>query len=74
MFRQPTGNASAPLWAYDVGLERNVAEFVVQHGKVSGFGQRGGIWGAGATVAEPTGPAVKDRSEIWFDSVAVTHK
>ncbi|KAJ6569365.1 hypothetical protein B0H19DRAFT_693476 [Mycena capillaripes] len=70
----PTGNSSAPFWAYDAGLEGVVAEFVVQHGKASGFGVRGGFWGAAGTPGEPsspepTGSTVEERSEVWFESV-----
>ncbi|KAJ7766554.1 beta-lactamase/transpeptidase-like protein [Mycena maculata] len=65
----PTGNASTPFWAYDSGLEGNVAEFALVEGKVSGFGIRGGIWIAGPTVGEPQGTSVEDRSEVFFDAV-----
>ncbi|KAJ7475508.1 beta-lactamase/transpeptidase-like protein [Mycena galericulata] len=65
----PTGNTSSPFWAYDSGLEGNVAEFAVTGGRVTGFGIRGGIWVAGATVGEPQGSTVEERSEVWFDAL-----
>lgn len=61
---QPIGNASVPFWAYDSGLEGNIAEFVVIKGSVNGFGMKGGIWGAGTVEGEPEGQTVEERSEV----------
>ncbi|KAJ7908943.1 beta-lactamase/transpeptidase-like protein [Mycena leptocephala] len=59
--QMPTGNASAPFWAYNsVG---GVAEFAVDAGKVAGFGMRGGVWGAADFVDDPQGQTVEERSE-----------
>jgi hypothetical protein len=64
---QPTGNASAPFWAYNsVG---GVAEFAVDAGKVAGFGMRGGVWGAAEFVDDPQGETVEERSEVWYKAV-----
>ncbi|KAJ7663560.1 hypothetical protein B0H17DRAFT_308939, partial [Mycena rosella] len=58
----PTGNASAPFWASDAGLEGNVAEFVVSAAGVVGFGIRGGIWVAGSRGdAQPNGGCTAGR-------------
>ncbi|KAJ7655903.1 hypothetical protein B0H17DRAFT_1265352, partial [Mycena rosella] len=71
----PTGNASAPFWASDAGLEGNVAEFVVSAAGVVGFGIRGGIWVAGSRGdANPMegalqGATVEEKSEVWYDAV-----
>ncbi|KAJ6469452.1 beta-lactamase/transpeptidase-like protein [Mycena sanguinolenta] len=66
---EPTGNASRPLWAYSSGLEGNIAEFELTTDTISGFGIRGGIWGAAPTIGEPQGSTVEDRSEVWFNAV-----
>ncbi|KAJ7453772.1 beta-lactamase/transpeptidase-like protein [Mycena latifolia] len=65
----PTGNETSPLWAYDSELEGSVAEFVITKGKVSGFGIRGGLWGAEEGVGDPEGRSVEARSEVWFDAL-----
>ncbi len=44
-------------------------EFVVEKGKVAGFGMRGGIWGAGTVEGDPTGKTVEERSEVWYEAV-----
>ncbi|KAJ6627613.1 beta-lactamase/transpeptidase-like protein [Mycena sp. CBHHK59/15] len=62
-----TGNASAPYWAYDAGLEGNTAQFAFgTGGAVQGFGITGGIWGAGSVEGEPQGAGVEGMSEVWF--------
>jgi hypothetical protein len=66
---QPTGNASAPFWPYDSRLEGNIAEFVVKSGKVTGFGLRSGLWGAGDLAGEPQGHTVEEMSEVWYEAL-----
>ncbi|RDB29989.1 Gigasin-6 [Hypsizygus marmoreus] len=61
----PTGNASAPYWAYgdsvtDFGA---YAEFVVSSRRHIGLGFTG-IWGAESSLKG--GPA-RERAEVWFD-------
>ncbi|KAJ7484270.1 beta-lactamase/transpeptidase-like protein [Mycena latifolia] len=65
----PTGNSSDSVWAY-TSLQANVAEFVVNLGKVAGFGIRGGLWGAGDLAGEPQGRTVEARSEVWYSALS----
>ncbi|KAJ6599954.1 beta-lactamase/transpeptidase-like protein [Mycena vulgaris] len=65
----PTGDPSAPFWALDAGLEGAVVEFAIESGRITGFGMRGGIWGAGALVGEPQGESVEAQSEVWYEAV-----
>ncbi|KAJ7154577.1 beta-lactamase/transpeptidase-like protein [Mycena filopes] len=65
-----TGNVSAPFWAYDSGLGVSVtAEFDLGQEAVGGFGIRGGLWGSGAGVSDPTGDTVEERSELFYSTV-----
>ncbi|KAF5373046.1 hypothetical protein D9758_001605 [Tetrapyrgos nigripes] len=41
------------------------AEFVIEDGKVVGFGLTG-VWEAGTGIEDPSGDTVQKRSEVWF--------
>uniref|UniRef100_A0A0W0G336 Beta-lactamase-related domain-containing protein n=1 Tax=Moniliophthora roreri TaxID=221103 RepID=A0A0W0G336_MONRR len=68
---RPTDEPSDPYWTAtpSTGDEIHKAEFVLDEGKVVGFGITGEFWGAGSEVKDPVGGSVKEKAEVWFDKV-----
>ncbi|OJA19691.1 hypothetical protein AZE42_11210 [Rhizopogon vesiculosus] len=69
LFPEGYGRDSTPFETAEIGTPGATAEFVVENGKVVGFGLFGGD-----QVAERarTLTTVKDRAEVWFDKVQNT--
>ncbi|KAG1735692.1 beta-lactamase/transpeptidase-like protein [Suillus paluster] len=67
LFPEGYGRDSTPFETAEIGTSQATAEFVVEDGKVVGFGLVGLV--GQLTERERTHTTVKDRAEVWFDKV-----
>ncbi|KAG2135710.1 beta-lactamase/transpeptidase-like protein [Suillus bovinus] len=67
LFPEGYGRDSTPFETAEIVMTEATAEFVVEDGKVVGFGVIGMV--GQLTERERTHTSVKDRAEIWFDKV-----
>ncbi|OAX32863.1 beta-lactamase/transpeptidase-like protein [Rhizopogon vinicolor AM-OR11-026] len=67
LFPEGYGRDSTPFETAEIGTPGATAEFVVEDGKVVGFGLFGLV--DQVTERERTQTTVKDRAEVWFDKV-----
>ena len=67
LFPEGYGRDSTPFETAEIGTSQATAEFVVEDGKVVGFGFFGLV--DQLTERERTYTTVKDRAEAWFDKV-----
>ncbi|KAG1877405.1 beta-lactamase/transpeptidase-like protein [Suillus subluteus] len=68
--REGYGRDTTPFETSEIGSSEATAEFVVEDGKVVGFGLVGLV--GQVTERERTHTTVKDRAEVWFDKVKST--
>jgi hypothetical protein len=67
LFPEGYGRDTTPFETAEIGTSEATAEFVVEDGKVVGFGLVGLV--GQLTERERTHTTVKDRAEVWFDKV-----
>jgi hypothetical protein len=67
LFPEGYGRDSTPFETAEIGTSESTAEFVVENGKVVGFGLFGLV--GQLTERERIQTTVKDRAEAWFDKV-----
>lgn len=67
LFPEGYGRDSTPFETAEIGTSEATAEFIVEDGKVVGFGLFGLV--GQVTERERTHTTVKDRAEVWFDKV-----
>jgi hypothetical protein len=67
LYPEGYGRDTTPFETAEIGTSEATAEFVVEDGKVVGFGLVGLV--GQLTERERTHTTVKDRAEVWFDKV-----
>ncbi|KAG1768064.1 beta-lactamase transpeptidase-like protein [Suillus placidus] len=67
LFPEGHGRDSTPFETAEIGTSEATAEFVVEDGKVVGFGLVGLV--GQLTERQRTHTTAKDRAEVWFDKV-----
>ena len=67
LFPNGYGKDSTPFEVTDAGMSPITAEFVVDNGKVSGFGMTTGMERQRGCAR--LGMTIKDSAEVWFDKV-----
>jgi len=69
LFPEGYGRDSTPFETAEIGTSEATGEFVVEDGKVIGFGLFGMVGVDEPTERERTHTTVKGRAEAWFDKV-----
>ena len=69
LFPEGYGRDSTPFETAEIGTSEATGEFVVEDGKVVGFGLFGMVGVDEPTERERTHTTVKGRAEAWFDKV-----
>lgn len=67
LFPKGYGEDSTPFETAEIGTATATAEFVIDNGKVIGFGVSGLV--GGQTEGARLGATVRERAEVWFDRV-----